>query len=561
MRAYRGAYWGGVLTLAAGVAGIGLACSAKRDTVETPQTLDSGADSTATLDVDPGFDVVNDSVTDTRPPLVDPKTCEEAASSKSYVGCDFYPTVVANSVWSIFDFAAIVANAGSEEARVSVTGPGGFTKEAIVGPGRLVKVYLPWVTELKGPDANECGQPVPITASIRANKSAYHIVTTKPVTVYQFNALEYEGKGGPAGKSWDNCPGDKTCVSPDGSGPVGCYSFTNDASLLLPSTALTGNYRITGAKGAAGISSYVAITGVRDNTDVTVTLGPKGRILAGGGFKYTAGGGVAAFKLDQGDVVEMMVSPGTSFDLSGSLIKASKPVQVIAGVPCITNPLGAPACDHIEESVFPAETFGREYVVTMPTGPDGGKPGHVVRLYGNVDGTKLTYKPSAPSGAPTTINAGEVVDLGVVKDDFVVSGTAEFAVGSFMLGGSLVDPTAFEGNQKGDPSMSMIPSVEQYRTKYVFLAPDDYLVNYVDIVAKTGTKMKLDGSDVSVASDILGDYEVFRVKLGVGPTGVGSHTLTSDKPIGIQVLGYGLYTSYHFPGGLNLSAIAPPPVK
>ena len=41
----------------------------------------------------------------------------------------------------------------------------------------------------------------------------------------------------------------------------------------------------------------------------------------------------------------------------------------------------------------------------------------------------------------------------------------------------------------------------------------------------------------------------------------GAHQLTSDKPVGIQVMGYGQYTSYQYPGGSDLIAIAPPPVK
>ncbi|MBI2392476.1 MAG: IgGFc-binding protein [Deltaproteobacteria bacterium] len=550
----------GSLSFAAAVAFV--ACAAQREDTGTPSNpLDAGAD--LATDADPGFDVAQDTAVDSAPPIMNPKTCEEAAAAKSYVGCDFWPTVVANSVWEVFDFAAIVANAGSEEAKITVTGPGGFKKEAIVGPGRLVKVYLPWVPALKGPQADECGaSQTALKETVRADRSAYHLVTTRPVTVYQFNALEYEGKGGPVGKSWVGCPGDKACINDEGYvGPIGCFSFSNDASLLLPSTALTGNYRITGSRGGSGLSSYVAVTGTRDDTDVAVTLTGKGRILAGGGLSYTGGGATANFKLNAGDVMQLLVPAGTLFDLSGSLIKASRPVQVIAGVPCITQPSGVMACDHIEESVFPAETFGREYVVTMPTGPNGNKPGHVVRLYGNVDGTTLTYKPAAPKGAPLTLQAGQVVDLGVVKEDFVVTGSAEFAVGSFMLGGELVDPDAFDGLQKGDPSMSMITSVEQYRTKYVFLAPDDYLVNYVDVVAKPGTKLKLDGSEVTESGDSLGDYEVTRVKLGPGPSEVGAHVLESDKPFGIQVLGYGAYTSYHYPGGLNLSAIAPPPAK
>src|SRR5688572_21917311 len=50
----------------------------------------------------------------------DPKTCEQAAEAKTYLGCDFYPTVNANAVWNLFDFAVVVANAGDEAATVTV---------------------------------------------------------------------------------------------------------------------------------------------------------------------------------------------------------------------------------------------------------------------------------------------------------------------------------------------------------------------------------------------------------------------------------------------------------
>jgi len=41
----------------------------------------------------------------------------------------------------------------------------------------------------------------------------------------------------------------------------------------------------------------------------------------------------------------------------------------------------------------------------------------------------------------------------------------------------------------------------------------------------------------------------------------GAHTLTGNNPFGIQVLGYGAYTSYQYPGGLDLAQIAPPPTN
>ena len=66
---------------------------------------------------------------------------------------------------------------------------------------------------------------------------AYHWFDTftKLFSPYQFNPLEYKGEGGPPGKSWAGC---EQCWP-------GCNSYTNDASLLLPSTALTGRRRPT----------------------------------------------------------------------------------------------------------------------------------------------------------------------------------------------------------------------------------------------------------------------------------------------------------------------------
>jgi hypothetical protein len=103
-------------------------------------------------------------------------------------------------------------------------------------------------------------------------------------------------------------------------------------------------------------------------------------------------------------------------------------------------------------------------------------------------------------------------------------------------------------------------SVEQYRLKYVFLAPDDYDVNYVDVVQPMDAKITLDGAPVTTAPTALSSgFGIARVKLGPGTS--GAHVLVADKQVGIQVLGYGSYTSYQYPGGLNLGRIAPPPIK
>jgi hypothetical protein len=501
----------------------------------------------------------------------DPTTCEEAAMLRSYVGCDYWPTVVANDVWSVFDFAVVVANAGTTPAAVTITGPAGLNQSKTVLPNSLQKFYLPWVPSLKSSkDADTCGDSAPLESSVVAKAGAFHLVSSVPITVYQFSALEYASFGGPPCKDWSSCPGLQTCTEPDGTtGTLGCYSFSNDSSLLLPSTAMTGNYRVAGFPGQTGIDpngklppmpqmgSYFAVTATANGTHVSVQLSAKGDVLAGGAIPATAGGGLIQLTLDAGDVGLFAGGIGDTFDLSGSLVSADQPVQVISGSPCAEIPEGTPACDHLEQSVFPAETLGRRYFVAAPTGPAGLGVERVVRLYGNVDGTTLTYVPSVP-GCPATLDAGQVGDCGIVKGDFEVMGTHEFAVGSFMLGGSLIDPSG----GLGDPSQSFMAAVEQYRTKYVFLAPNDYVVNYADIVGPIGAQVVLDNVMLPAnrASTIGDGYGVLRVPLeGFNPAGGGSHVLLASAPIGLQVLGYGSFTSYQYPGGLNLKHIAPPP--
>ena len=70
----------------------------------------------------------------------DPATCAEAQQTKSYVGCDYWPTVVANNVWSNFDFAAVVANAGQTAADVTITAGHAFggDHEAVNVPSALL---------------------------------------------------------------------------------------------------------------------------------------------------------------------------------------------------------------------------------------------------------------------------------------------------------------------------------------------------------------------------------------------------------------------------------------
>jgi hypothetical protein len=498
-----------------------------------------------------------DAFTENQPPpndsLQDPAAggCEKIEAT-SYMGCEAWPTPVANAVWSTFDFAVVVANAGEIAAEVTIDRAGQSVAKATVPPNGLSKIYLPWVKELKGADSDHCGSVLSaLPQSVRVDGGAYHLKSSRPVTVYQFSALEYAPVGGPPQKDWTSCPGYLGCNGID------CYSYTNDASILFPTAALSGTYRVTGIPSGTG-NAYFAITATKDGTNVKVRLSGTARVLKGKGIPETVENGTLTFTMNAGDVVELAAPQGAT-DLSGSLVDADKPVQVIAGHPCQSVPAGIPACDHLEQSVAPAQTLGKHYFVAQPTGPYGGIPGHVVRLYGNVDGTTLTYPRGAPKNAPAKIDAGEVVDLGVVDQDFEIIGDHELAIATFMMGGQALDPSTGQG----DPSQSIVVPVEQFRSKYVFLAPDDYDTSWVDAIAPMGATLTLDGAPVAQVPKEIGTgsgFGIARIRLEQGAH-KGAHVLEGSAPFGIQVVGYGKFTSYQYPGGLDLKPIAPPPVR
>ena len=508
----------------------------------------------------------------------DPATCAEAASAKSYIGCDYWPTVTGNAVWSTFDYAVVISNPGTATANVTVGGGAlGADKTAQVAPGALVKIGLPWVTALKGGDASAQGGAPQMVNSVWATKGAYHLVSDVPVLVYQFSALEYK-----PGTSGNNLNGQPWSSCPAASG-IPCFSYSNDASLLLPSTAMSKNYVVAGMPGAdtkvtslggttvsPSSSAYAVVTATADATTVTVQLGKAGDILASTDGKIAAIAqnantpGKATYTLNAGDVIELIGAKGSTHDLTGSIIQASAPVQLVVGMGCTTNPMNEVSffgskytCDHIEETVLPAETWGKSYGVTAPTGPDAKSPGHTVRIYGGVTAATLTFSPSV-AGAPASIAPGAVAVFDT-NIDFVVTGDHEFLVSSEQKSAQLVDTDNPNLDAwRGDPSFSFLSATEQYRDKYLFLAPTDYDVNFVDVVVPMGATLMLDGAAVTQAPTAVGaGYGSLHLPLAAGMS--GAHTLTGTAPFGIQVLGYGAQTSYQYPGGLDLKVIAVPP--
>ena len=438
------------------------------------------------ISVTPGGDVEGEPGVNEGGDPNNPASCDIAAESKTYVGCDFWPTQTTNKVHEEFKFAVVVANGGTETA--TVTAQGGDLAAAVpyeVLPGGLTVIELPWVAALKGPvwaaSNTSGGREAANTQTV--DGGAYHLTSDIPITAWQFNPLEF---------SIEKFAGCFTSFEQDA-----CFSVSNDASILIPSTAMTGNYRIYGypaLKGEAfgSMPGGLAITATQNDTVVEVQFGLEcetgvndaasqtGECTTGvdGVTKFASD--IESFTLQAADVLHYIGArgPGSTLahaDLSGSLVKADKPVQVISFNPLTQVPDNTGNADHIEEIVLPAEVLGFDYVVAAPTSPSGQvKGGHAVRMVGNFAETTLTYE-NKPAGAPDSLGVGETVEF--TTTEAVVAG---------------------------------------------------YKIARVPLAAK------LDNPNNET----------------------GSHRLESDLPVGLQVMGFGHATSYYYPGGLDLEPIS-----
>jgi hypothetical protein len=480
--------------------------------------------------------------------------CAPPEVTASYIGCDYYPTVTLNPVWSGFDFAVAVANASSEPATVYITRGETMVRTLTVAVNALEIVKLDWVPLLKGGDQDACQIPPEPGDSRVVKDGAYRVRSDRPVTVYQLSPLEYEiGKGGnpPA-----ECPVGTKC--PGGIVPE-CLSYTNDASLLLPATTLSGDYIVMSWPSRGNTSSFFAVTATQDGTHVT--LKGRGKFRPGGGVTREGTGDIT---LDRGDVLEVLSSHGMdSEDSSGSVVHADKPVQVIGGHSCANIPdATTPACDHLEQGLFPTQILGSDYIVSYPAAVASQSP-YVMRISAVQSNTKIEFEPKlhdaitlGPDDAPFQLTVGKFT-RGVAGEqnteelpvDVRVKSNKPILIAQYMLGQAAVP------SGSGDPSMALVVPTAQYRRSYTFTASPTYDSNFINVIAPIGVAITLDGALLTADAKDVGetDYHVLRAKLPA--TGTGVHRIEADEPFGLVVYGYGRYTSYMYPGGLDLDRI------
>ena len=500
-----------------------------------------------------------------------PQDCTTARQTNSYYGCDYLVLQTSNEVHSAFSFAVIAANPTDAPADVEVTRDGGVVATATIAPGASKRIDLPWLPSLKGDWSMEW---VDWYISVQQSGGAYRVSSTVPISLYQFNPLDFALKPKPEG-----CP--SLATDPDT-----CVAASNDASLLLPTHVLGTEYYVaslptwrfsidpTTPSVWQNRPGFVAIAAAEDGTEVevlsTARIRPSSVSGVIAGSALIEPGASKKFTLQAGDLLLLFsdsppdgpsplpgkpcvqsmfaqfCSSSDDYDLTGSRVVSTKPVAVVSGHVCTFIPYDVPACEHMEETLLPLSAWGQDAVVSAPLGVDGKTPAAtLVRVFSGADENSIEFDP--PVHAPVELAKGEWIEVGPLTEDFRVLGTNKLQVAQMSVGYEYLG-----GNNSGDPSLWIGVPTEQFRRNYQVFAPDTAASNYVNIVATTAATVTIDGNVVTQAFEPIGGSgrAVARV-----PVAGGSHSLSSSEPFGVVVYGYSAYTSFAYPGGLDLEPI------
>lgn len=438
--------------------------------------------------------------------------CSPSKIGTNYIGCDYYPTVLPNSSqldFVNFKYAVAVSNSNSSEAVVTVTQNDNVIVTETVSGSSMKIIFLNWTSNSSS-----------TMTSMKPNE-AYRLRSTKPVTLYQFNPLDYQSGGS--------------------------YSYSNDASILMPTNAWNKDYIVASRASIEDGPGYYVVVASSDNTTVTLIPSPTGNkdIFAAAGVNMD---GTGTIILNEGDVLHVASAgkmDGLSVDISGTIISADKPVQVFGGHNCTYVPFDQyDACDHLEESMFPIATLGLDYLVSAPWIKLNTVKAVMTRIFAADEGdTKLIYDPPNSAWPTTIFGRGSFVEIDS-DQAFKIKADKRIMVAQYMKGQGA-------GGNTGDPAMTLAVPIVQYRDNYLFHAPVNYASNFVNVIAPSTEKVLLDGVEITGFIPI-GSTGYSTTNIQLFGTNQGNYNITSEKPFFINVYGYGDYTSYWYPGGLNL---------
>ena len=313
-------------------------------------------------------------------------------------------------------------------------------------------------------------------------------------------------------------------------------SCSDGSTAHIPLQKLSTRYVAITIDPERGSKSQVAVAASEDNTAISVTfrMNESHPLDINGNRFYN------------GDVFNLTLSRFETFliehvtDLTGTLIESDFPIAAFSGNDC-TNLGDIGGCDHVIEQLPPVSSVDNAYIVP-PSPPDRDTRIRITAI----EPTNFTYNFDGIDRS-VTLSSFESFDVNITSNETcTIVSVCPILVTSLSLYSVASD--------QGDPSMIIVPGVNQYLDYYKLAVPSGY-ANYVSIMIKDNSKNSLQINESGISSqNIIFEKSVFigNIKYSVRSIKVTEGELTTlstdGEKFGLMVVGVKHANSYGFSG-------------
>ncbi len=311
--------------------------------------------------------------------------------------------------------------------------------------------------------------------------------------------------------------------------PISVYGanyadYTFDATNVIPTASLGTDYIIQAYRTQREGTTEFAVVATENNTQVTVALACPTLNQKKGTYTFT---------LQKGQVYLATAEPEKG-SLSGSVVKASKPVAVFNGDIDLYIPDYKGYSDHVVEQAMPIQTWGKKFVLTKSYG----QTADYVMFTALTDGTQIKKGGSV------------IATIGTCESYlYKLSTAAEYIETSEPCACYIYQSSrTSNSSQIGDPSMVWVTPQEQGIKQITFATFKTSVIryHYMNVVVPTSAvgSMTINGSALSGFKTVPGNTEYSYLTKKIDH---GTYTLAnSAEEFTAHVYGFGVDESYAY---------------
>lgn len=311
--------------------------------------------------------------------------------------------------------------------------------------------------------------------------------------------------------------------------PISVYAsnfadYTFDATNVIPAASLGTDYIVQAYQTPREGSTEFAVVATEDNTTVTMVLACP---------TLNRKKGTYTFRLNKGQVYQATTEADKG-SLSGSVIKADKPVAVFNGDIDLYIPDGKGYSDHIVEQAAPVQTWGKKFVLTKSQG----QTADYVQFTAMSDGTRIMRNGTTLA----TINTCESYMYRLTDAATYIETSAPCACYLYQ------SSRTSNSSHIGDPSMIWITPQEQGIKQITFATFKTQVIryHYMNVVVPTSAvgSMTCNGTALTGFKTVPGnsDYSYLTKRIDHG-----TYTLFNDQAeFTAHVYGMGVDESYAY---------------